>query len=288
MHPSFGYGNLPDEFQQEDTAKIIIVPVAYDDTSTWIKGADRGPAALIEASANMELYDIETDSEVYKKGIYTTAALQGFPDPDQMVHAVKETVDRYITQNKFVAVLGGEHSVSIGAIQAHVERFQNCSVLQLDAHTDLRDSYEGSKFNHACVMARTQEICPIVQVGIRSMDSSELQLVEKNRVIFAEQMQGHSDWIAAIPPLLTDNVYITLDLDVFDSSIMPSTGTPEPGGLGWYDALNILKQVAKTKNIIGLDMVELCPNEQNKAPDFLAAKLLYKIVTYKYTWGKHE
>lgn len=277
-----GYGNLPAAFRQEDNARAVIVPVAYDDTSTWIKGADKGPAALIEASANMELYDIETESEVYQQGIYTTPALQGYSSPEDMVSAVKNTVSGYINQDQFTVVVGGEHSVSIGTIQAHAENYQDMTVLQLDAHTDLRDSYEGSKNNHACVMARAKEICPIVQVGIRSMDSSELSLCDKNGVFFAEQIYGHALWIQQAVDLLTDNVYITLDLDVFDPSIMSSTGTPEPGGMGWYEVLKLIKTVSVQKNIIGFDIVELCPNPNNKAPDFLAAKLLYKLLTYKF------
>jgi agmatinase len=279
-NPSFG--DLPAEFLQEDTANVVVLPVAYDDTSTWIKGADQGPAALIEASANMELYDIETESEVYKHGIYTAPTLQNYPTPEAMVSAVKDAVSGYINKNKFTVVLGGEHSVSIGTIQAHAERYTNMSVLQLDAHTDLRDAYEGSKNNHACVMARAKEICPIVQAGIRSMDRSELGLLDKNRVFFAEQIYNHSIWIQQAVDLLTDDVYITLDLDVFDPSVMSSTGTPEPGGMGWYDVLKVIKTVAVQKNIVGLDIVELCPNPNNKAPDFLAAKLLYKILTYKF------
>lgn len=277
-----GYGDLPEEYRQEGSASVVIQPVAYDDTSTWIKGADQGPAALIEASANMELYDIETESEVYKQGIYTASAMRDFPSPEEMVSFVKDTVGGYLNRNKFTVVLGGEHSVSIGAIQAHAETYKNMTVLQLDAHSDLRDSYEGSKNNHACVMARAKEVCPIVQVGIRSMDSSELGLLDHNRVFLAEQIYGQTLWIQQAVDLLSDDVYITLDLDVFDPAIMPSTGTPEPGGMGWYEVLKLIKTVSLQKNIVGLDMVELCPNPNNKAPDFLAAKLLYKLLTYKF------
>ena len=152
----------------------------------------------------------------------------------------------------------------------------------MDAHTDLREEYNGSKYNHACVMARTKELCPIVQVGVRSMDSSEKERMDESRVFFAERLYNHADWIGQVVSKLSRNVYVTVDLDVFDPSIMPSTGTPEPGGLLWYDVLTLLKVVCEKKNIVGIDVVELCPDSRNKAPDFLAAKLIYKLLSYKF------
>jgi agmatinase len=261
----------------------VIIPVPYDKTSTWIKGADKGPAAIIEASANMELYDIETDCEVYRKGIFTADALKVEKVlPEDMVRIVSEVVRHYIEKGKFVVVVGGEHSVSIGCIKAHVKSSADVTVLQLDAHTDLRDKYNGSKYNHACVMARVREVCPIVQVGIRSMDSSEKEFIDRSRAFFAEDIHNKTDWINEVVGKLSEKVYVTLDLDVFDPSIMPSTGTPEPGGLLWYDVLRLLKTVSDKKNIVGFDVVELCPDERNKGPDFLAAKLIYKILSYKF------
>jgi agmatinase len=265
-----------------ENARIVVVPVAYDRTSTWIKGADKGPAAIIEASANMELYDIETDSEVYKKGIFTDQVLEGMTSPEDMIEAVRVRVRHYIEDNKFVAVMGGEHSVSIGSITAHHEQCHAMTVLQLDAHCDLRDEYDGSKYNHACVMARVRELCPAVQVGIRSMDVSERQFAAGETVFFAEDIYNRKDWIEKVAAGLSDRVYITIDLDVFDPAVMPSTGTPEPGGLLWYDVLTLLKSVCDKKNVVGFDVVELCPDERNKAPDFLAAKLIYKVLSYKF------
>jgi len=277
---SFGY--LEDKYAKLENASIVIIPAPYDQTSTWVKGADRGPAAIIEASGNMELYDIETDSEVYLKGIYTAEAVDGRLYPGDMVETVRERVERHIQNDKFTVVIGGEHSVSIGAIRANAEKHPDMTVLQLDAHCDLRDQYEGSEYNHACVMARVRELCPILQVGIRSMDSSEKKSLDKDRVLFATDIHGSTDWIGRVVSKLSDKVYITIDLDVFDPSIMPSTGTPEPGGLLWYEVLTLLKTICNSRELVGFDVVELCPDERNKAPDFMAAKLIYKLLSYRF------
>ncbi|MFH2028553.1 MAG: agmatinase [Nanoarchaeota archaeon] len=276
------YGDIPAEFCNIKTSKIVVLPVPYDATSTWIKGADKGPKAIIDASANMELFDIETNSEVYKKGIFTDSPIAEDVIPEKLSDMVEKKVSEFIGQDKFTVVIGGEHSVSIGAIKAHCHKYDNISVLQLDAHSDLRENYHGSKYNHACVMARAKELCPIVQVGIRSMDISEFKNIDKGRIFFAEDIQRNKDWIKEVVGLLSDNVYVTIDLDVFDPSIMPSTGTPEPGGLLWYEVIDLLKEVIRKKELVGMDVVELCPNKNNKSPDFLAAKLIYKILSYKF------
>ena len=282
MGQTANFGDMPEEYSALDSARIVVIPVPYDHTSTWIKGADKGPAAIIEASTHMELYDIETDSEVYKKGIFTAGPVDGQEHPEDMVKSASEQVRHYLQDNKFIVVLGGEHSVSLGPVRAHVEKDADITVLQLDAHSDLRDEYEGSRYNHACIMARIKELCPIVQVGIRSMDSSEKQALDKNRVTFAREISTNKKWIMNVLSKLSQNVYLTIDLDVFDPSIMPSTGTPEPGGLLWYDVLGLLRTVFENKNVVGFDVVEMCPDERNKAPDFLAAKLIYKLLSYKF------
>ena len=282
MRKKTNFGDLPDEYASLEQAEIVILPVPYDATSTWQKGADKGPEALIEASRHMELYDIETDSQVYLKGIFTAEPVVVNKSPEKMVESVETAVRLYLEKNKFVVVVGGEHSVSTGSVKAHLDRHKNFTVLQLDAHSDLRDEYEGSKYNHACVMARISEMCPIVQVGIRSMDYSEKPALDLGRVFFAERIQDNTEWIQKVLFQLTEKVYITIDLDVFDPSIMPSTGTPEPGGLLWYNVLMLLKAVFDDKEVVGFDVVELCPDERNKAPDFLAAKLIYKLLTNKY------
>ena len=283
MTSSKGFGDLPAEFRSREKSRIVIVPVPYDKTSTWIKGADKGPQAIIEASANMELYDIETDSEVFRQGIFTDKPVLCKSSPDVMAGLVEKRVNGLLSKGKFTVSIGGEHSVSIGAIKAHAKKFEKFSVLQLDAHSDLREEYHGSKFNHACVMARVREICPIVQVGIRSMDTCEKKNLDYSRIFFAEDIYNNKNWIPKVLKKLTENVYITIDLDCFDSSVMPSTGTPEPGGLFWYDCIELLKKVSRSKNIVGFDVVEMCPNKVNKAPDFLAAKLIYKLLSYIFS-----
>ncbi len=276
------FGGLPKEYSNLKDARVVIVPVPYDETSTWGKGADKGPEVLLDASANMELYDIETDSEIYKIGIFTDEPVEEKSSPEKMVEAVRKRVEGHIEKGKFTVVLGGEHSVSIGAIKAHAENYRGVSILQLDAHTDLRQEYHGSKCNHACVMARARELCPIVQVGIRSTAGPAEEVLDKSRIFFAEDIYDNRAWIKKVVSKLTKNVYITIDLDVFDPSIMSSTGTPEPGGLLWYDVPALLNQVVKKKNVVGFDVVELCPNGHNRAPDFLAAKLIYKLLSYRF------
>ena len=282
MSYTHNYGDLPEEYSNPEDSGTVIIPVAYDRTSTWIKGADKGPEAIIEASAHMELYDIETDSEIYKRGIFTEEPIKADKEPEEMTETVYDTVSRWLKKDKFTIVIGGEHSVSTGSIRALAEKYNDLSVLQLDAHADLRDSYSGSKYNHACVMARAKEHCPVVQAGIRSMDKSEKDSMDPSRVFFAEDIHNNTDWIQTAVSRLSQNVYITIDLDVFDPAVMPSTGTPEPGGLQWYDVLKLLRAVSDKREIAGFDVVELCPDSSNKSPDFLAAKLIYKLLSYKW------
>jgi agmatinase len=276
------FGGIPEEYSSEKQARIVVLPIPYDGTSTWVKGSDKGPEALLEASANMELYDIETDTEVYREGIYTAPAVKENSTPERMVDVSQSEALKHIDNGKFLVAIGGEHSVSIGPIQAHAMRYKNLSVLQIDAHTDLRDEYEGSKCNHACIMARAQDLCPIVQVGIRSMDIGEKERLDPKRVFWAHRITKCDSWMDLAIGLLTDNVYLTIDLDGFDPSILPSTGTPEPGGLQWYQTLEFIKKVIERKNLVGFDVVELCPNPKEKSSDFLAAKLVYKILSYKF------
>lgn len=278
-----GFGDIPHNFSNYENSKIIILSIPYDGTSTWLKGADNGPAAVIEASWNMYLYDIETDSEVYRLGIFTEDEIPDNSSPDKMIAKVEKRLSEHIYNDKFVVSIGGEHSVSVGAVSAYKSKYNDLSVLQLDAHADLQDEYNGSKFNHACTMARIKEICPAVQVGIRSMDKFERSRTERDRVFYAESIHDNHEWMDSAVNKLTDNVYITIDLDVFDISVMPSTGTPEPGGLLWYDVLKLLKKTAEKKNIVGFDVVELCPNEYSKPYDFLAAKLIYKLLSYIFS-----
>lgn len=276
------YGGLDNEFTAYENARIVILPVPYDGTSTWLKGADKGPQAILEASANMELYDIETDSEVYTQGIATLEAVTEDQSPEAMSDAVEKQVDAILMDKKFPVLLGGEHSVSIGSIRAFAKHYENFSVLQLDAHSDMRDNYEGSDHNHACVMARAKEMATVAQVGIRSSCIEEKHNIDPDRIFYAHEIKESSTWMYDVSERLNDNVYITIDLDVFDPAYMPSTGTPEPDGLTYREVINFLKLINERHNIIGLDIVELCPNEMNKAPDFLASKLIYQLLSMKF------
>ena len=282
MNTTKNYAGIEDNYAGLETSKIVLIPVPYDGTSTWGKGSDKGPDAFLHASENMELYDIETDSEVYKQGIHLTEPISESASPEAMVNAVHELVKKHIKRNKFVTMFGGEHSVSIGAIRAFNECFNDLSVLQIDAHADLRKSYNGSEYNHACALYEASETTNLVQVGIRSMDISEKSVMNEDNVFFAEEMNTDEYWMDNAVEALGDNVYITLDLDAFDPSICPSTGTPEPGGMLWYETLEFLKKVFQEKNVVGFDIVELCPNELDKSSDFLSAKLYYKMLSYKF------
>lgn len=278
QHP-LAFCGLPNSKADYGRAPTVILPVPFDKTSTWQKGADKGPAAILEASANIEFYDIETDSEVFKKGIYTANPIHA-ASPSVLIKKTDSEASRYLKDGKLVVTLGGEHSVSIGVIRAYARRYRDLSVLHLDAHADSRDSYEGSPYNHACVIARVRECTKnIVSVGIRSMDASERPAIDSKRMFFAHEIYDSDKWIESVVLLLTGTVYITIDLDVFDPGIMPSTGTPEPGGLGWYQVMKLLSSVSRAKRIVGFDVVELCPSNL-RAPDFLAAKLIYTLLSY--------
>lgn len=276
------FGGLESAFSAYDKAKVAILPIPFDGTSTWGKGADKGPRALIQASMNMELYDIETKSEPYRVGIFTSQPVEA-ANTSEMVEEGYRAVKALLDDNKFVVTLGGEHSISYPPIKAHAEKFPKMSVLQLDAHTDMRDSFHGDKHNHACVMARAKEVSDnIIQVGIRSVDKGEYKNIDESKVFYAEDIAGKTGWIEKVLNLLGDNVYITVDLDVFDPAYLPATGTPEPGGLNWYEVITLLKTVISKRNVVGFDLVELAPSPHHPASDFLAARLVYKVLGYKF------
>lgn len=277
------FGGISEEYSNYKDSSVVLLSVPFDETSTWNKGADRGPAAILEAAPIMELYDIETASEPYKAGIHILPAVSDLSGPERMVENVYRETKKHLDNGKLVVTLGGEHSVSIGAIRAYAEKFPGMCVLQIDAHADMRPEYLGSKYNHACVMHRVKEMCPFVQVGIRSMDVDEKEFTEPGRIFFAHDIFTRTTpWIPEVVALLGEQVYITIDLDALDPSIMPSTGTPEPGGFSYYGVLELVRTVIASRKVVGFDIVELCPNDIDKAPDFLACKLFYKMVAYKY------
>lgn len=276
------FAGIPEHLATEQAAEIVLIPVPYDGTSTYGKGADKGPEAIFDAAENMELYDIETNSEVYREGIFIAPEVDESSSPEAMCDAVEASVKGYLNKGKFVTMLGGEHSVSIGSIRAFNARYEDLTVLQLDAHSDLRPEYNGSACNHACALHAASKTTNLVQVGIRSMDTVELPFVNKENFFTSYFIRSNANWQDQVLERMGRNVYITIDLDAFDPSIMPSTGTPEPGGLLWNETLDLLKKVFKKCNVVGFDIVELAPIEDLHGPDFLAAKLYYKLLSYKF------
>ena len=276
------FAGIEDHFCDKEQAKIWLQSIPYDGTSTWGKGADKGFEVFLDALENMELYDIETDSEVYKEGVHILPSITEKSSPESVYKAVYENTKDLLKTDKFLTFFGGEHSISIGLIQAYYEKYSNLTVLQIDAHADLRPEYHGSPYNHACAVYDASKNTNLIQVGIRSMDVSEKEHLNPEKCFFAEDIYGTTDWMDKSINLMTDNVYLTIDLDAFDPSIMPSTGTPEPGGLNWNDMIIYLKKVMSAKNVVGFDIVELAPIEGLSAPNFLAAKLYYKLLSYKF------
>lgn len=276
---NFGGAEVVYDYSGSD---IIIIPVPYDATSTWIKGADKGPDAIMAASVNLEFYDVETRSSVHKRGIHTLPPLAIGDSPEELVNEVYVNTDKILADAKFPVIIGGNHTVSIGAVKAFSGHYDDLTVLQLDAHADLRQEYEGSPLNHACAMARITEMVPAVQLGIRSMSEDELQYVRDDRIFYSHDLFNDKSLYKKALDILTKNVYITIDLDVFDPSLMPSTGTPEPGGPTYYELMHFLKAVSGERKIVGFDVVEMCPSPLDKAPDFVAAKVIYQLLSYVF------
>ena len=276
------FGGIGKEYAGLDQSEILLQSIPYDGTSTWGKGADRGFEAFLEATENMELYDIETESEVYRHGIHILPGITEKASPEAVYKVVLEQTEKLLSRNKFLTFFGGEHSISIGIIEAYRKVFPDLTVLQLDAHADLRKQYMGSPYNHACAMHMASESTNLVQVGIRSMDVCEKEYMDPEKCFFAHNMHSNRSWEETSIDLMSDQVYLSIDLDVLDPSVMPSTGTPEPGGMDWYMILEYLKKVFMAKNIVGFDIVEFAPIKDLKAPDFLVAKLYYKLLSYKF------
>lgn len=271
--------DMEEEYSLLENADYVLIPVAYDETSTFMKGADKGPQAILDASDSLELYDIMYDAEAYKAGIFTDNPLFDFSSPEKMVESVYDRVKHFLSLKKRIGVLGGEHSVSIGSIKAFSDIYPELSVLQIDAHADLREEYHGSRYNHACVMRRAQECANVVQVGIRSVCTEEKPFIRDKNIFYAHQIHNNDLWMQAAVDRLTDHVYLSIDLDGLDPGILPATGTPIPGGLAWYPLLSFLELVIRSKKVVGFDVVELCPQTEDKSSDVLAALLVYKIIT---------
>ncbi|MFO7810983.1 MAG: agmatinase [Candidatus Delongbacteria bacterium] len=276
------FGGTEEKYSEFERAEILLQPVPYDGTSTWGKGADKGFDAFLEAAENMETYDIETDSEVYKRGIHILDPITESDSPEKMTDAVYSKTKELLGTGKFLTFFGGEHSISIGVIRAFAEKFPGITILHFDAHADLRSKYQGSSCSHACAVHEASVTANLVQIGIRSMDISEKKFMDTEKCFFAHQIHSDPEWPEKALSKITDKVYITFDLDAFDPSIMPSTGTPEPGGLWWDETLSFLSKVFVEKTVLGFDIVELAPVKGVTHPDFLAAKLYYKMLSYKF------
>src|SRR5262245_52763081 len=283
IHPENFLGIGPPESDLRQ-ARAVILPVPYDRTATYGKGTADGPAALIAASCSLELYDEELGLDTYTLGIHTAPAVSGNQDPpEKMVDLVRSAVTSYLDMGKLVVTVGGEHSITEGAVAAHHRRHPRLTVVQLDAHGDMRDEYEGSKYNHACVMRRVRELgIPTVGIGIRSLCREEADYLRDNPALLISGRRVCQDrsWFEEALQAAQGEVYVTVELDFFDPSLVPGTGTPEPGGGGWYTALAFLRELSRRSRIVGFDLMELAPIAGQPASDFLAAKLLYRLLGY--------
>jgi agmatinase len=264
---------------------VLVLPVPYEATASFGGGTRRGPQAIVDASGTVELYDHEHGDEPYRIGV---ATLDPVPltsaGPEAAMRELRRAYAKVLDRRKFVVVLGGEHSVSSPPILEHAARLKakgrRLSVLQLDAHGDLRNTWEGTKFSHACAMRRVVDAADLVQVGIRAIAREELAVMRRYGVttVFAEEMDGNEAWIDRAIAALGRDVYLTIDIDYFDPSLVPSTGTPEPGGGTWYPTMRLLERLFRARRVVAADVVELAPIPGIVAPDFLAAKLVYKLI----------
>jgi len=275
------FAGLEPPYSNLQQARTVILPVPYDSTSEWRSGSRHGPQAIIDASQYLELYDLELDREIYKAGIYTLPEVEPLLNsPQDMIDRVYQVIKGLIQKEKFVVLLGGEHSLSLGAVRAFKEAFPGLSVLQLDAHADLRDEYLGTKYSQACVMRRIFELCPISQVGVRSLSREEKQFLTQNKLtpFYMSELASNKASIDKIVDSLSEDVYVTIDVDVLDPSIMPAVGTPEPDGMSWRQVLDIIELVALHKHIVGFDLMEFCPREGPGSCAYLLAKLAYRLI----------
>jgi len=266
-------------------ARVVILPVPLDRTTSYVSGTRNGPHEILLASSHMELWDEETQTDVHSIGIFTLPEMEfPFGTMDDVVCEIRRVASEIVNRGKFPLILGGEHSITPAVVAAVAAKYPGLSVLQIDAHADLRDSFMGTPHNHACAMRRTLDFAPITQVGIRSLSTEEAAAAPnlKTKIFYDYHMRDDPNWMDRVADSLTDTVYITIDVDGFDPAIMPATGTPEPGGLSWYEGLRLLRKVIERRHVVGCDIVELSPMPGNVAPNFLCAKLIYKILSYRF------
>ncbi|HKV46444.1 MAG TPA: agmatinase [Candidatus Acidoferrales bacterium] len=289
--PPDNFGGLPEEHSRYETSRAVIFPIPLERTTTYEIGTRNGPAAVLRASQNLELYDEELDTEPFKEiGIHTLPPIDTMDGTlDEVLAEIFTAQCALLDDDKLPVALGGEHSLTPPLISAVGKKYQNLSVLHLGAHASLRDEYQGNPSSHACTMRRVLEVCPAVQVGIRSLSAAEAQVIPQlsTKIYWAKDVARLplKSWVAKVLDDLNPNVYVTIDVDGFDPSIIPATGSPQPGGLDWYQVTALLRAVAGHKKIIGLDVVELLPQPGHHASDFLAAKLVYKCLGYIFCQG---
>ena len=280
---NFG-GIAEEEFSSFDKSRILVWPISYEGTVSYGGGTGKGAAAIIDASRNMELYEEETDAEVYKLGIHTLDESTSIDPPERMMNSLYDRAKKLVGSEKFITMIGGEHSVSAPVIRAHAGKYPNLSVLQIDAHADLRDIYDGTPYSHASIMARVVKDMhiPAVQVGIRSISVDEARGLDQlpTRIFWAKDIAGRDDWWDDAVNPLTENVYLTIDIDALDPSLVSATGTPEPGGLGWYETIGLIRTLARKRRVVGMDLTEYSFIEGQNASAFLCAKLIYKTLGF--------
>ena len=279
------YGGTTPTTTDFEHARVVILPIPLDRTTSYVPGTRNGPHEILVASAHMELWDEETQTDVHSIGIFTLPEMEfPFASMDEVVGEIRRVTSELIARDKFPLILGGEHSITPAVVGAVAAKYPGLSVLQIDAHADLRESFMGTPHNHACAMRRTLEFARTTQVGIRSLSPEEAAAVPtlSTAIFYDFNMRDDADWIERVVDSLTEHVYITIDVDGFDPAIMPATGTPEPGGLSWYEALKLLRRVVERRTVVGCDVVELSPMPGHVAPNFLCAKLIYKILSYRF------
>jgi agmatinase len=279
------YGGTTPTTTDFDHARVVILPIPLDRTTSYVPGTRNGPHEILVASSHMELWDEETQSDVHSIGIFTLPEMEfPFGTMDEVVKEIRRVAAEIVNRDKFPFILGGEHSITPAVVGAVAAKYPGLSVLQIDAHADLRDCFMGTPHNHACAMRRTLEFARTTQVGIRSMSPEEAAAAPTlpTEIFYDFNMRDNADWMDRVVDSLSEHVYITIDVDGFDPAIMPATGTPEPGGLSWYEALKLLRRVIERRTVVGCDLVELAPMPGNVAPNFLCAKLIYKILSYRF------
>jgi agmatinase len=276
-------GALPEVCTFEEAAAVIL-PAPLDRTTSYVSGTRNGPRELLLASAQVELWDEELGVDVHGKGIFTLPELDlTYGSMDDALGAIRRAAASVIDADKFLITIGGEHSITSPLVAAAAFRHPAVSVLQIDAHADLRNGYQGQHHSHAAAMRRTLDHAPVVQVGIRNISEEEVQALPtlNTKIFYDWNMRDDRNWIEHVVAALADTVYITIDLDGLDPATMPAVGTPEPGGLSWRELTRLLRRVFESKTVVAADVVELCPLPGIASPNFIAAKLVYKLLTYK-------